>query len=218
MTLQDLIALFRADVNDATEPYLWSDEQAIEFANDAQIEACRRARLIIDSSTPDVAVVPVVAGTAAVALVPEILFIRRARLVGQVPLQRRTLRDMDLLNPFWQDAQPGIPKVFITDADSGAIQLWPTPVANGTLQLTAVRIPLAEMNDELDTPEIAPRWHRSLRYWMAYRAYSMQDSEANDPKKAADSLALFEQEFGRKSSAIDEAWIEREMIDMDGTY
>jgi len=53
---------------------------------------------------------------------------------------------------------------------------------------------------------------------MMHRAYLKKDADANDPKKAADSLALFEQEFGRKSSAIDEVWIEREQTDMDGTF
>lgn len=39
-----------------------------------------------------------------------------------------------------------------------------------------------------------------------------------DPKKAATALALFEQEFGMKSSAIDETWIAREQFDHDGTF
>jgi phosphorylcholine metabolism protein LicD len=84
--------------------------------------------------------------------------------------------------------------------------------------MIVVRSPLVEMNDETDSPEIAPRFHRSLRYWMMYRAYSKQDSQANDPKKAMESLAMFEQEFGQKSSAINETWIEREQMEFDGTF
>ena len=81
-----------------------------------------------------------------------------------------------------------------------------------------IGMPFADMVDDQDIPEIFDRYHRSLRYWMMYRAYSKQDSQANDPKKAADALTLFEQEFGKKSSAIDETWIEREQSEQDGTF
>lgn len=218
MTLLDLITLFRNEADDATEPYLWSDDELIEFANDAENEACRRARLLVDSSTAMTRIVldPLDAGVTT--LDPAIIFVRRAQLVGRRPLQRMTMRDMDNWNPFWRNTPPGPPRMFITDSDTGALLLYPAPLGPDDLRLTVVRTPLVEMKDEQDSPEIPARFHRSLRYWMLYRAYSKQDSQANDPKKAADSLALFEQEFGKKSSAIDENWIAHEQIDFDGTY
>jgi hypothetical protein len=107
---------------------------------------------------------------------------------------------------------------FIPDYETGKIVLYPPPSENGTLLMTVVRDPLAEMNDMDDEPEIAARYHRSLRFWMMFRAYSKQDTETFDPKKLADSLSMFEQEFGKKSAAIDEAWITREQQEGDGTY
>lgn len=219
MNLRDLITLFRNDADDATEPFLWSDEEALDFANDAENEACRRGRLLVDSSTADLCLVEttVLAGPL-VTLDPRVMFVRRARLEGQRPLARMNMQDMEDQDPMWQDAAPGRSRVFITDYETGKLLLWPTPDADATLLMTVVRTPLAEMNDPEDSPEMAPRFHRSLRHWMLFRAYSKQDAEANDPKKASDSLALFEQEFGKKSSAIDEAWIEREQTLMDGTF
>jgi hypothetical protein len=218
MTLQDLITLFRNEADDVAEPYLWSDEEAAEFANDAQNEACRRARLLVDSTSAvtQLLVDPLAGGV--IPLDPSIIFVRRAQVHGRRPLRRMTMRDLDDMNPYWQNTQPGMPMAFIPDYQTGAIVLYPPPVEEGLLMLSVVRTPLDEMKDLLDTPEIAPRFHRSLRYWMLYRAYSKQDSQANDPKKAADSLALFEQEFGKKSSAIDENWIVHEQIDYDGTF
>jgi hypothetical protein len=72
----------------------------------------------------------------------------------------------------------------------------------------------------MDEPEINRRFHESLVFWMLYRAYSKQDAETKDAKKAGENLALFEQEFGKKSSAIDEAWIEREhgYTDEEGVF
>ncbi|MGZ8317507.1 MAG: phage adaptor protein [Telluria sp.] len=218
MQLLDLINLARQELDDSTEPYLWSDAELLDYANDAELEACRRARLLVDSSTAAVTQIAVTAGTALYPLDERVLFVRRARFAGYRPLARMTVQDMDDDNPYWQDAEGAQPRHFVTDYESGSLLLWPTPTASDTLYLTVVRAPLAEMNDAADSPEIASRWHRALRYWMLYRAYGKQDAEGNDPKKAAESLALFEQEFGRKSSAIDEAWIAREQMDYDGTY
>jgi len=218
MNLQELIQVFRLEADDVTEPYLWSDEELTEYANDAENEACRRARLIVDSTTAVTQLLVDPAQGGLVRLDPAIIFVRNARLGYPRPLRRMSMRDMDQFNPYWQNTQPGRPAFFVTDFETGAIQLHPVPDSEDILRLSVVRTPLAEMRDLQDVPEIAFRFHRSLRYWMLYRAYSKQDSQANDPKKAADSLALFEQEFGKKSSAIDENWIAHEQLDYDGTY
>jgi hypothetical protein len=217
MKLLDLITITRSEMDDKTEPYLITDTEHIEFANDAELEACRRGRLILDSTTTAICQIAVVANTASYNLDSRVQSIRRAKLTGLLPLKRRNLQDMDSQYSGWDDASASTPSVFMTD-DTGKIRLWPTPSANTTLSMIVARSPLAEMNDETDSPEIAPRFHRSLRYWMMYRAYSKQDSQANDPKKALESLAMFEQEFGQKSSAINETWIEREQMEFDGTF
>jgi hypothetical protein len=218
MTLVDLITLFRNEVDDVTQPYLWSDDEAVEFANDAQLEASRRARLLVDSSTPAITRLAVSAGAALLTLDPRVLFVRRARFAGALPLRRMNMQDMEAYDPFWQDAAPGTPRAFVPDYETGKLLLWPTPDTDGNLQLSVVRDPLADMQADEDSPEIAPRYHRSLRFWMMARAYGKQDSQANDPKKELASLALFEQEFGKKSAAIDEAWIAREQMEGDGTF
>lgn len=218
MKLNDLIDICRIEVDDAVKPYLWSDDELIEYANDAELEACRRGRLLIDSSTAEICQIALVADTATYALDPRVQFIRRARLTGMRPLKRMNLQDMDGWNPWWEDAAASTPSAFIPDFETGKIRLYPTPDADYTLNLMVVRDPLQEMNDDSDTPEIAPRYHRSLRFWMMHRAYLKKDADTNDPKKAAESLALFEQEFGKKSSALDETWIAREQVDGDGTF
>lgn len=218
MTLNELIRLVRTELDDLTEPYLWSDAELIEYANDAQIEACRRARLLVDSSTAALCQITVTANNPLVTLDPRVLFVRRVRCAGELPLIRVTMQDMESFTPYWQDAVPGLPRRFVTDYESGKLLLWPTPSADVVLLLTVVRDPMVDMAADGDTPEIPARQHRSLRYWMAYRAYSKQDADANDPKKALQYIALFEQEFGHKSSAIDENWIAHEQMTMDGTY
>jgi hypothetical protein len=218
MNLRDLIDLFRIDVDDTVEPFLFGEDEAIEYANDAQNEAARRSRLLLDSTTTAIANIDVVAATGLYELDPRVLFIRKARFANKQPLRRMNMQDMETRDPYWEDANASEPMYFISDYETGKIRLHPTPSESGTLLLTVVRDPLAEMNDIDDVPEIPARYHRSLRFWMAFRAYSKQDAEANDPKKAIDSLSMFEQEFGKKSAAIDETWINREQQEGDGTY
>jgi hypothetical protein len=208
--VSDIITICRSDVDDQKTPYLWPDSDWIDYADDGQNEACRCGRLLVDSSTPDITTIPIVAGTALYALDPRVIFVRRAKLASRAqPLLRSSMRDFldpeaGILN--WED-HTGTVMRYITDYETGKIRLYRTPTANDTLHLTVVRLPLTPITSVDDELEIHLRFQRSLRYWMFYRAYSKQDADTMDPKKAADNLALFEREFGKHSPAIEEEWI-----------
>jgi hypothetical protein len=220
MKLRDLFLIVRRDLDDLEEPYLWSDDQLLEFANDAEEEACRRARLIVDSATDDICVLAVTALTPDVDLDPRVIFIRRAKmLTGIRTLRRASYRDLDERLPGWE-TQEGTVSHFITDLATGSIRLFRIPEASDTLNLTVVRMPLAPMTGLDASPEIPTRYHRSLRHWIKYRAYSVQDAELKNPQKAMEGMALFTAEFGAPSPAVDEMWIEREQASdpFDGTF
>ena len=76
------------------------------------------------------------------------------------------------------------------------------------------------MEEGEDVPEIRQRWHLGLANWMLARAYNKHDSQAYDPKTAAKFEADFEREFGKKSSAIDEAWLahEHDYTEAEGNF
>lgn len=219
MTAGDIEDLFRLEVDDVVEPYLWSAAEALDYLNDAHNEAVRRIRAFVDSSTADIATVTAPVG-GLVTLDPRVLFVRKARFASRLPLRRMNMQDMEACNPFWQDTAQttSYPEVFVTDVETGKLQLWPPNDTEYELLLTVVRDPLVQMDSRDDTPELNARYHRALRHWMAYRAYSKPDAETYRPDAAKAQAALFEQEFGRKSSAIDETWIEREQYEGDGTY
>lgn len=210
MKLRELLALVRSDLDDITAPYLWSDPELIEYAVDAENEACRRARLLIDSSTAAICQIAVVANTALYPLDSRVIFVRRAKLsLDDRPLGRASVRDLDHAIVGWE-GEATTPSHFVSDYETGKLRLYAKPVVDDTLNLTVVRLPVNDMNDMEDSPEINPRYHRSLRYWVMYRAYMKQDADTKDETKAATNLAFFEAEFGKKSSALDEEWIERE--------
>jgi hypothetical protein len=218
MNAGDIITLFRREVDDTVEPYLWSDEEAMDFLNDAQNEACRRTRALVDSSTA--AVCQLTVPTTGIATLDErVLFVRNVRFSGRAPLRRMNMQDMVNALPTWEDAAASTyPDFFIADWQTGKLRFFPKPSAELTALLTVVRDPLAEMNSGDDEPELPARWHRSLRFWMAHRAYSKPDEETYNPKKAAEYEVAFEREFGPRSAAIDEMWIQREQFEGDGTY
>ena len=232
MNLRDLILLFRTEVDDVAEPYLWSDEELGEYATDAQNEACRRARLLIDSSTTAVCQYNVLAGDPWITLDPRVIFVRRARVASRTPrLSRLSYRDLDAI-PGWE-AQTGTVQSFITDMETGKLRLykyWPaddplpvppaTATVMDTLNLTVVRLPLTDLTHLDDEVEIHARYARNLRHWMAHRAYLKRDEDTFDEKKAAQAESLFVREFGNHSSAVDEEWIERaqQIDDLDGTF
>jgi hypothetical protein len=233
MNLRKLIELFRIETDDLVAPFAWQDPELAEYATDAQNEACRRARLLVDSSSADICQYEVLAGDPWITLDPRVIFVRRAK-VGQRTsrLTRFSYRDLDPV-PGWE-AHLAIPHGFITDMETGKLRLYPyyepdnplpvppaTATQVDTLSLTVVRLPLTDLTHPDDTVEIHDRYARNLRHWMAYRAYMKRDSEVFNPVKAAEALKLFEAEFGPPSSAVEEEWIERtrdNAEDLDGTF
>ena len=81
MTLAELIASARADVDDAAATYLCSDTRFKEFANEAEEQAARRGRLLLDSSTAAICQLAVTANTEFVDLDERIIFVRRIRVL-----------------------------------------------------------------------------------------------------------------------------------------
>jgi len=209
MKLQDIILEARARFSDTAAPYFWTNAQWADVANEAQREACRRARLLVDSSTPEITKLSVSPAKLLYALDERIIFIKRVKLAANPrPLPRRLVRTMDANHPGWED-DSGDPQAYIPDFTSGHIRLWPLASAPDVVRLTVIRMPLEDMNVDNQatvSPEINVRYHLSLIDWMLYRAYNRQDVDTYDERKAALYLSKFESQFGVESSAVNETW------------
>lgn len=219
MKLSEMIAEARAIVDDQVRPYLWSDDDWKRYANKRQREAARRARLIVDS-TSDFTEMSFSAGDVTVDLDPRIVFVRRARVVGRsAPLQRVSQKDLDCHGTSWED-DTGEPRAYVPDMDTAKFRPFPTPDADYIVKLMVVRLPLEDLKADADVPEIAPQYHDALIEGMVAEAYLKQDAETFDKTKAAVHEAAFEAEFGKKSSAIDEVWLQREhdFVENEGNF
>jgi hypothetical protein len=211
MKLAELLAFTRETADDLLEKYQWSTPFITRALNEAENQACRRARLIVDSSTPAICRIPLVAGKSLYALDPRILFIRRVKLsTRSEPLGFGRVRDLDMTYPDWE-TETGDVIAWIPDFTSGYVRLFREPTSAevpATVNLTVVREPLRPMVQLEDCPEIKPRYHYRLAEWALYRMFMQRDSERYDPDRAARHLAEFEAEFGKPSSAVEEQWID----------
>lgn len=205
MTLEDLIAAYRDESADRAEPPFCSDERLTRFANEGQVEACRRAFLLADS-TSAMCSVAYAANDATISLDPLILEVRAAS-IGTEDLRPRTAEEMGCTWPNWRtDTLRNVPQFLIRGLDTGKLHLYPRPAAVGTIQLEVYRLPLQPMANDADEPEIRPEWHQGLVDWMLYRAYSRRDADQLDPTLAAEALQRFEAEFGKRTGARNEQW------------
>ena len=205
MNLRGLIDDFRLDAKDEGTPPFWSDAFLARVASQAEQEACRRGALILDSSSPFCSI-SFGAGDDLLQLDGRILEIRRARLsAANRRIYPVTIAQLDRNNEQWE-SETGEPRAYVTDYQTGHIRLYPSPTTTDEIQLTVRRMPLADMVDDSDEPEIRPESHPGLVQWMLHRAYMRQDADTFNKDKAAVALAEFVREFGEKKSMRNEEW------------
>ena len=208
MKLKELIGLYRMQAFDKVEDYFCSDEELAIYANEAQDEACRRAQLLVDSSSP-MCKVQIPADAHVVKLDARIINVQRA-FVERQPLGVVSVQEMDAIWPGWQfEAANTQVTHLVTGMTTGAVHLFPRPIAAVQIQMTVQRLPLKPMSKECDEPEIRSELHKALVDWMLFRAYSREDTDLYNDTKATLRERSFEAEFGSKVSARNEEWVRR---------
>ena len=203
---------WRRDVKDTVKPYLWSDDDFNDWINEAQREAARRALLLVDS-TSDLTQLDLSAGDIGADLDSRVIYVRRATLSSGKPLIPRVARSMDEEVPGWENSMPSVPIVFIPDWQARYLRFWPPTKAAGTVRLTVVRLPKADLDTEDSEPEIPEQDHLHLLDWVKFRCYDVQDSDGYDPAKAAKHEKSFIARFG-ESTAIGEHWALEQYYDV----
>lgn len=202
MTLEELLLAYRVAAEDTVAPYLVSDEQAMEWLNEAENEAALRMRLLHESASAAVCEIDVSSGTSVYALHPALFELTHTafRLDGtteRTPVRLVSTGWLDQKVPCWRD-ETGTP-LYAVQLET-TIRLVPEPDANGTLLLEGYRLPLNPMDDE-DSPEIHKAHHRYLVEWALYRTYSVPDTELQDTARADAALTRFTRYFGERPDA-----------------
>lgn len=123
MNLAALLAETRLRLDDEAQPYRHADGVLTGWLNEAQREAAERARLIVDSATPEITRIALRDGVAAYPLDPRILFVQRARLDAN---ELAPAAVGDLLRSGCADWS-GEPRRYGLDMDAGTLTLLPAP-------------------------------------------------------------------------------------------
>lgn len=187
-----LYELFRSEIADTAEPYLWADDEVFHYANEAQKKFCRLTGGLADASTPSVVQVTLTAGNPWAALSPLILKVRGVNgadgryidLLNFEDLQERKIKISDL---------HATPTVLILGMETDKVRAYPVPVANEVLELLVYRLPVAQINDFDQVLEIPEQHHTALLMWMKHLAYGKQDAETFDKTKREEFKVAFEQ-------------------------
>ncbi|QEL64778.1 hypothetical protein OTERR_13020 [Oryzomicrobium terrae] len=203
MTLAELIARYRLEAKDQVAPFFVSDDEVRGFLNEAQREACIRARLIHENSNTSVCNISVSVGKGTYKHHPALYEITHSgfKLAGE-PVRR----PVSLVSSEWLDANvrdwrdaSGTP-IYAIQKDR-ALRLVPTPSAPGTLLLEGFRTQLDDLEAKDDEPEINAIHHLHLVQWVLFRAFSIPDADIFDGKRAAVAESAFTDYFGLRPDA-----------------
>lgn len=193
----------RAVLDDTIEPYLFTDEQLELRINEAMREACTRADLITDSTTPEICEIEIQSGVNQYALNPLIKEILVAKLgVTRRPLGASGYKRQYDDHPDWM-TRSGKPDAYVLDYETNQIILSHRPEEDDLLRLTVRRLPTQDLTGSNDVPPFKAEYHYDLIWWAIHLCYLTRDSDVYDPRAAEQAEAKFARRFGRRPTAED---------------
>lgn len=181
--------------DNSTTDKLWSQDEILEYAQDAENEACERLKLIIDD-TSSLTNISADTSTGTYSLATTIVTIDSAKMsLGSEPLMETSEGVLDRSVSGWRTAT-GTPRSYVK-TPTNKIILYPMPIVADTINMTVSRFPNTPMT-VVGSPEIDDRYHAGLLEWILHRAYMKNDSETLNVGKAEDHRKKFERFFGPK--------------------
>lgn len=187
MNTTDLLSFAREELFDKALPYLWSDALLYTYIDDAQKQFCRWTYGIEDARSFKLTIKA--DGTEWYAIDPAILKVRNA-------IDPATGADVPLI-AFEKMGQAGLKfdgrqgpmRALITGMEKNYVRAHPVPNTASVVELRTFRLPadvVAGDDFEIDSQHLLP-----LLMWVKHKAYSVQDADVADPRKAAENYAAF---------------------------
>lgn len=194
----DIARRYLDDRKETASTTLWTDAELLYYLNLAERKFCRDTLLLTDMSTQAITEIAISSTTPQISYILDsrILKIDNARLITKgYHLSRDIIINIEK-DPLW-DTRVGEPTRYCTDAQRGYITLDRLTSVTDTIKMRVRRLPIQDINDENDTPEIPSQYHEYLVECILYHAYMKQDVEAFDMAKAATYLSIFERNLER---------------------
>lgn len=201
MTSDELYDLFRADVVDVAEPYLWSDHEVYTYMNDAYFMFVRLVGGIPDTLS-DACMLEALPKEPLADLHPSILRIRQAtllptgasiRVINAQDLDSLSEEDWGVLRMVNMNTTIGKIRYMITGLQQDVVRWVHIPDRMYTVQLLVDRLPLKTITGPAQKFEgVQPHHHLSFLKWMRYLAYNKQDAETFNKAKSDTEAAAFQ--------------------------
>jgi hypothetical protein len=197
-TADELLQVFREEVNDTVEPYLWSDFLGYIYMTEG-IDA------LANEAHPFYKVVRLAytAGQPVVSLPRSILQIRSMRDVdSKRAVFPHNSNEMNigavddygvrgLGGAAMFDGTSGAVCAYVRDYDKKAIHLVPAPAGDGTLELQCTVTTAVPMDAGVPLPCTEAIDQRLVLSYMKWRAYSKHDAETEDLVRAKQNETAF---------------------------
>lgn len=195
MIWKDLFSVLRSQLVDPSG-VLWTDDELIAYANDAENKACRIAYLLRLSDP-----ITLVAGTNEYAFPAKAIEVIRLRRGTERALQKKTSEWLDRIHgPNWEGTD-GAPIYYARDQKRLFVKLYRTPDTLDITENTAVMtglwsaLPAAPLTKAIldagaASPEIPEDYHLDLIHWIKYWAY-LKDGLTQDQSKSDRGAAIF---------------------------
>jgi hypothetical protein len=203
METERLLAMFRSEVHDTAEPYLWTDEEAVSYLDRAQKRYCILTGGIPDA-TSEAARINIVAGETFGVLDPRVLKLRQVQRESDnkeieiwnfEDAQFRPCFDTSYNAPrhIILDATQGLVSKAITGMEQGKVRWVWIPAVDDTAICIIHRLPLETIStDNLVPLEILDEDHELLLDGMKAFAYKKEDAETFNKDKYIEHKADFE--------------------------
>lgn len=203
MKFEEIIDLFRTQVDDRLKPYLFSETEVLLYAIDSQDEFVRLTGGITDSSTPEITRIAVEVDVPLAEHSPYILRFRSAKLLT-ARRQLRIMREEDVpmvtirtdygINStvYLDDEDTGPVTGMVLGVEENKVRWFRVPEEADTCALNVFRLPYPRCGSASEKPEIDEQHHQHLVMWMKHRAYSKEDAETYDKDLAEKNKLDFE--------------------------
>jgi len=193
MTAGELLALFRDDVLDNLEPYLWTDLELYMYMNDAYFMFVRLTGGISDA-TSFATRIPIITGERSAVLHPSVLRIRQATLlstdreltvINAQDVSNLSVDDHGLLRQINRVTTPGPVTHIVSGLQDGYVEWIQTPAENDEVALVIERLPLEPIKTGLHRLTDVPQEHHfHLMKWMRHLAHRKSDPDTFDIAKS----------------------------------
>lgn len=214
MNAGELYSLFRADIVDDVEPYLWSDTEIYAYMNDAYFMFVRLTGGIPDGSSP-VTMLTATEGEATTRLDSSIMRIhtatnltdnnREVKVINVQDVEGLTSEDYGVIRNVNRVTTSGSVCYMIIGEEEEIVRWVQVPAATANIQLVVERLPLNRVSKDTDCfTDVRSEHHFHLMKWMRHLAYRKQDADAfnliKSDQERADFIAYCELAKGEKAT------------------